>query len=85
MATRKSPSERVAEFKSKAAQIEERERRKLLRKAPQWTSTLRAINAIRDALGYNAAGEDDPEFRAVLDAAEIALGDFYIKRVGDQA
>ncbi len=59
MGTRKSPQERIESYRAEAAKIEERERRRLLRRSPQWKATLRAIGAIGEALD-------------VLDADELA-------------
>ena len=47
MATRKSPSQRVEEYRTKAAEIEKREARKLLAKSPHWMAITRAISNLQ--------------------------------------
>lgn len=58
---RKTPQQRVAEYKSKAAQIEQREARKLRAQSPQWKATKRARAAIRDAYAVIADSKDEQD------------------------
>lgn len=46
MSQRKTAAERVAEYRTRAATIEEKERRKLLARSPQWMAVKRAIAAL---------------------------------------
>lgn len=71
---KKTPQERVAEYKAKAAKIERREARKLRAKSPQWRATQRAIGAIDDAL-IVMAGSDDPQDKALRASLELALAE----------
>lgn len=72
---RKTPQERVAEYKAKALEIERREARKLRAKSPQWMATRRAIRAIEDALLVMEGSKDeqDAELRGALDDARADL------------
>lgn len=71
---RKTPQQRVAEYKAKAAQIEQREARKLRAQSPQWKATKRARSAIAEAIEFADAGvPDDVTLADALEAADAVL------------
>ena len=82
MGTRKTPQQRVEEYRTRAAEIEERERRKLLKRSPQWKATLRAITNMGEALDIIAAGTDEPAHRTALIGARNMLLDCQAEQVG---
>lgn len=71
---KKTPQERVAEYKAKAAKIERREARKLRAKSPQWRAVRRALSALDDARTVIGTNDDcTDEDVALLGAISEAL------------
>lgn len=73
MSPRKTPAQRVEEYRSRAQQIEERERRKLLGQSPSWMATKRAIANIELAIQCLPEGESDSGLRDALELAQHEL------------
>lgn len=78
---RKSPAERVAEYRTRAAEIEERERRKLLGRSPAWMATKRAIANLELARSC-VPDADETEHGDVVEQARNELVAFMEKVLG---
>lgn len=71
---KKTPQERVAEYKAKAAKIERREARKLRAKSPQWRATQLALNALYQARIVIEANDEGSAWDAeLLSAISLAI------------
>jgi hypothetical protein len=79
---RKTPSQRIEEYRRKADALAAREARRILRKSPQWVAHLRAREKIDEALILIAAqSEQDRDHIAALDAAAQALDTIALQRI----
>lgn len=75
MSKRKTAQQRIEEYRTRAAEIEKREARKLLRQSPQWKLTLAAMDKLTEALAVmdadtNEANDDDALYDALSKASD---------------
>lgn len=79
---RRTPQQRIEAYRAKAAELAERESRRVLRNSPQWRATRTAIEKIDEALILLAtAGSGDAEHRAALEQASAALDGIAQERI----
>lgn len=83
MSTRKTAAERIETYRTMAAQIEEKERRKLLGKSPQWMATKRAIANLELALA--CMPDTDEKLGDIAEAARNELLGHMIVTIGTAA